>query len=358
VSRTWRWSLVGAFFAVVVVLPLFMPSDYYTHLLILIMMNSVLAMTFIVLLRAGLLNMSTAAFWGIGAYSVAMLTLKLGLSFWVALPASIAIACVVSLAFGAIVARYSGLGFIMPTLIFAFMVPLVFGTFKVFGGYVGLIRIPAPGPIPLPGGAEIAFSSVRSYYYLLLVFAVIVVACILALYRAWTGRAWRALGLSTHLAQSVGVNPFRYRLLGFVIVSAMAALMGVFFAVYSTNIQPGSYGPFKVIYVQMYAILGGIGAPILGPILGAAILTIVPEALRFTKGFEPIITGALIILILIFIPQGIMGLFQGRSAADAMKTLFRAVGRGAAGPPKPATPGESETGAIVGAVENGSEAER
>ena len=342
-SRAWRWSLAGVFLVVVVALPLFMPSDYYTHLLILIMMNSVLAMTFIVLLRAGLLNMSTAAFWGIGAYSTAMLTLKLGLSFWVALPVSIAIAACVGLAFGAIVARYSGLGFIMPTLIFAFMVPLVFGTFKVFGGYVGLIRIPAPGSIPLPGGAEIVFGSVRSYYYLLLVFAVVVVAAILALYRAWTGRAWRALGLSNNLAQSVGINPFRYRLLGFVIVSAMAALMGVFFAVYSTNIQPGSYGPFKVIYVQMYAILGGVVAPILGPIIGAAILTIVPEALRVTGGFEPIITGALIILILIFIPQGIMGLFKGRESSSATTMYARAIGRVAQSRRRAAPPGGTES---------------
>ncbi len=347
-SNAWRWSLSGAFLAAVVVLPLLMPSDYYLHLLVLIVMNSVLAMTFIVLLRAGLLNMSTAAFWGIGAYSAAMLTLKLGLSFWVALPASIAIAALIALAFGAIVSRYSGLGFIMPTLIFAFMVPLIFGTFKVFGGYVGLIRIPAPGAIPLPGGAEITFGSVRSYYYLLLVFAIIVVVCILALYRAWTGRAWRALGLSTNLAQSVGVNPFRYRLLGFVIVSAMAALMGVFFAVYSTNIQPGSYGPFKVIYVQMYAILGGVGSPILGPIIGAAILTIVPEALRGTKGFEPMITGALIILILIFIPQGIMGLFQGRKSSDAIRIFARAIGR-ATPSQRPVVPaGPNSTGLVPG----------
>lgn len=345
-SKTWRWALAGVLLAVVVVLPLVSPSDYYTHLLVLILMNSVLAMTFIVLLRAGLLNMSTAAFWGIGAYSAAMLTLKLGLSFWLALPASVAIATCIALAFGAIIVRYSGLGFIMPTLIFAFMVPLVVGTFKVFGGYVGLIRIPAPGSIPLPGGAEVTFSSVRSYYYLALVFAIVSIVVILAMYRAWTGRAWRALGLSKNLAQSVGINPFRYRLLGFVIVSALAALMGVFFAVYSTNIQPASYGPFKVIYVQMYAILGGIGAPILGPIIGAAILTIIPESLRVTGGFEPMVTGTLIILILIFIPQGIMGLFQGRKSSEALGMFLRAIGRVGPGQRQVAPPGGIGTGAV------------
>ena len=309
---------------VLVALPQFVTNPYYLHLVILIMMNAVLAMTFIILLRAGLLNMSIAAFWGIGAYTSAMLTLKGGLSFWVSLPVSIAISALISMAIGAILVRHAGLGFIIPSLIFAFIVPLVFGTFETFGGHVGLIGVPTPDPIPLPGGAHIVFGTERSYYYLLLVFSAVVVLALLALYRAWTGRAWRALGLSTNLAQSVGINPFRYRLLGFVIVSAMAALMGVFFAAYSSNIQPESYGVFKVIYIQMYAILGGIGAPIVGPIVGAGVFTIIPELLRGIRNFEPIVTGAIIILILIFMPQGILGLVQGwrRSEASAFFAKF------------------------------------
>jgi branched-chain amino acid transport system permease protein len=335
-SRRWKWLIAFVFLAIVIVLPQFITNPYYTHLMILIMMNSVLAMTFIMLLRAGLLNMSMAAFWGIGAYTAGMLTLKGGLSFWVALPTSIAISALVALAIGAILVRHAGLGFIIPSLIFAFIVPLVFGTFKTFGGHVGLIRIPAPNAIPLPGGAQIAFVSETSYYYLLLVFSVIVVMVLLALYRAWTGRAWRALGLSANLAESVSINPFRYRLLGFVIVSAMAALMGVFFAAYSSNIQPESYGPFKAIYIQMFAILGGVGSPIIGPLIGAGILTIIPEALRAVKNFEPMVTGALIILILIFMPQGIIGLIQGRRPGEAWEFLSNAIrGRRRSTPPVP-----------------------
>jgi branched-chain amino acid transport system permease protein len=327
-SRWWKWIAAVVFFLVVIALPQFIHSSYYVHLLILIVMNSVLAMTFILLLRAGLLNMSIAAFWGIGAYSTGMLTLKGGLSFWAALPIAVAIAALVALVFGAILVRHGGLGFIIPSLILAFIVPLVFGTFKVFGGHVGLIRIPAPSAIPLPGGHHITFATEKSYYYLLLVFAVVVVLVLLALYRSWAGRAWRALGLSTNLAQSVSINPFRYRLLCFVIVSAMAALMGVFFAAYSANIQPDTYGPFKAIYVQMYAILGGVGNPIIGPIIGAGILTAIPEALRVVNNFEPMVTGALIILILIFLPQGILGLLQGRRPSDVSDLLRNIIGAG------------------------------
>ena len=102
-SKRLRWSLAIVFLLVVIALPQFISSDYYMHLLIIIMMNAVLAMTFVILLRAGMLNMSIAAFWGIGAYSSAMLTLKGGLSFWASLPLSIIIAACVAALFGAII---------------------------------------------------------------------------------------------------------------------------------------------------------------------------------------------------------------------------------------------------------------
>ena len=323
-SSRWKWMVAVIFLAVVIALPQFVTNSYYVHLMILVMMNAVLAMTFILVLRSGPINMSVAAFWGIGAYASGMLATKAGLSFWVLLPASLVLAALVAFIVGGVLVRNSGLGFIIPSLLLAFIVPLIFGTFQQFGGYVGLIGIPAPGPIPLPGGHHIVFGSERSYYYLLLVFACIVIVAFLALYRAWSGRAWRALGLSSDLAESVGISPFRYRLLAFVIASTAAALMGIFFAQYSTNIAPDSYGPFKAIYVQMYAILGGVGAPIVGPIIGAGILTLIPEALRVTGGFAPIIVGAIIILILVFLPQGVLGFFKGQRAQEMQSELLLA----------------------------------
>ncbi len=84
-------------------------------------------------------------------------------------------------------------------------------------------------------------------------------------------------------------------------------VVGSFYAAYSTALVPGTFGPFKALYVQIYAILGGMGFVLLGPMVGAFILTVVPEFLRFAGGIEPIITGALVILIVIFLPQGLLG---------------------------------------------------
>jgi branched-chain amino acid transport system permease protein len=326
VSRRLQWTLALLFVAVVIVLPLFVHSPYYTHLMILVMMNAVLAMTFVLVLRTGLINISVAGFWGIGAYSSAMLTLKAGMPFWASLPASLVIAGVVALIMGVVMLRAGSLGFIILSLLFGFIVPLVFGTFSVFGGHVGLIGLPTPEAIPLPGGHHIAFGSERSYYYLLFVFSVVLVVGFLALYRAWTGRAWRALGLSSDLAESVGISPFRYRMLAFVVASVAAALMGVFFAHYSANITPDTYGPFKAMYLQMYAVLGGIGFPIIGPLLGAAVFTLIPEVLRPTGEFSSIIVGAMVILILIFLPQGILGLLRGRRGRVLPEEVVAALG--------------------------------
>ena len=100
--------------------------------------------------------------------------------------------------------------------------------------------------------------------------AAISVVVLLAFYAAWTGRTWRAIGYSSKLAESVGVNPFRYRLGAFVLGAVIAALMGAFFAQYQSNILPDTYGPIKTITVQVFAILGGVGFPVVGPLVGAA----------------------------------------------------------------------------------------
>ncbi|MGD0918442.1 MAG: branched-chain amino acid ABC transporter permease [Thermodesulfobacteriota bacterium] len=293
---------------ILLLLPVVVHSPYYIHLLIMVGINAVLAMTFILLFRTGLITIAVAAFWGIGAYASALLTVRLGLSFWLALPASMIITGITAFFFGYFLVRKSGIGFVIQTMVVAFIIPLVFGTFELFGGYVGIYDIPRPKPIVLPFLAAIKFTSKIPYYYLMLFLVLIVILGFSAFYAAWTGRAWRAIGLGPRLAASLGVNIFRYRLIAFVISSAAAGLMGSFYAHYYGSIVPSTFGPFKTIYVHVYAILGGIGFAISGPLIGSLILVIVPEMLRITKEVEPIFTGLLLILLAMFLPDGLFGL--------------------------------------------------
>ncbi len=110
-------KLIGLVVTVIIValVPLVVKSPYYIHLLIMVGINAVLAMTFILLLRTGLIILAIASFWGIGAYESALLSMRLDLSFWLALPVSTIITGIVALFVGCILVRNSGLGFIIPT---------------------------------------------------------------------------------------------------------------------------------------------------------------------------------------------------------------------------------------------------
>lgn len=293
---------------VLVLLPLVVRSPYYLHLLIMAAMNTVLAMTFVFLLRTGLITIAVAAFWGIGAYASALLAVKLHLSFWFALPLSTVITGVVACLVGYIVVRRAAFSFIIQTLVFSFIIVLVFGNFDVFGRYAGIFDIPRPDPVPLPFLGWVAFTSKTPFYYLMLVLLAIVVLAFSTFYAAWSGRACRAIALSPRLAESLGVDLFRYRLLAFVVASSASGLMGSFFAHYYGSVVPSTFDAIKTINVQVYAILGGIGFALLGPAIGSLVMTTVPEMLRITKEVEPVFTGLLVILLAMFLPDGLLGL--------------------------------------------------
>lgn len=310
---------------ILLLVPVVVRSPYHMHLLIMVGINAVLAMAFIFLLRTGLITLAIAAFWGIGAYSSALLAVRLGLPFWLALPASALITAIIAFCIGYLLVRNPGFGFIILTIAFGMAIVLVFGTFDFFGGYVGIINIPRPEPITIPFLAPIEFSRVSktAYYYLMLFLVLIVVLAFYAFYASSAGRAWRAIGLSPHLAESLGVNLFKYRLTAFIISSTAAGLMGSFYAHYMESLVPNAFNVLKTIYAHVYAILGGIGFAISGPVVGALIMTISPELLREFQEFEPIFTGLLLILLVLFLPNGLLGLISSRRPARPSESIAR-----------------------------------
>jgi branched-chain amino acid transport system permease protein len=293
-------------------IPVRVHSPYYMHLIIFTGMNAILAMTFIMMLRTGLISLGIAAFWGIGAYASAALVLKAELSFWVALPAATLITAMIAWAIGFLLVRNPGFSFLILTTIIGMLVVLVFGNIKWLGGFTGIEYIPPPDPLDIPFLAPILFTSKIPYFYLMLALFLLVCISFRALYTSSIGRAWMAIGLNPHLAGSIGVNVFRYRLIAFVIASTVTGLEGSFYAHYIGSINPHAFNIFKTIHIHIYAILGGIQFVFLGPIIGTFIMTFVPESLRIAKEIEPILTGALLILLTIFLPGGILSLLDLR----------------------------------------------
>jgi branched-chain amino acid transport system permease protein len=332
-ERRSRRCLRGVVFAAMVVLlslaPLVVRSPYHLHLLIMAGMNIVLSMTFVLMFRTGLISLAIAAFWGIGAYASTLLVMRGGISFWVAMPLSGAIVGGIAFLLGCLLVRNAGFAFLLLTSVVGMLAVTVFGNIRWLGGYQGIDAIPAPDPITIPWIGTLVFDSKPPFYYLMLFLLLFTIVVFSTMYRAWTGRAWIAIDLKPQLAAAVGVNVFRYRLLAFVIASVVAGYMGSFYAHYIGAVIPDAFDIFVTIYVHVYAILGGLLFPILGPAVGAVIMTLVPEFLRITKEMEPIITGFLIILIILFLPDGLMSLTGFRKGSPsaigrAVQNLFRA----------------------------------
>jgi branched-chain amino acid transport system permease protein len=164
-------------------------------------------------------------------------------------------------------------------------------------------------PIKLPFLPQIEFESKTSFYYLILAIFSFVTLAFKAFYSSWAGRAWQSIGLNANLAKSLGINVYRYRLLSFVVGSAAAGLAGSFYAHYYGAIAPTTFDLFKTIHIHIYAILGGIGFPILGPIVGSLFMIVIPELLRVAEEIEPVYTGLILILVVIFLPNGLLSLF-------------------------------------------------
>ena len=295
--------------AVGLLIPFFITSSYQLHLIIMLFINVVLAMSFSMLISTGLITIGAASFWAIGAYTSAILVLNYDLSFWIALPLATLVTGLVALALGAVIVRTPGVAFVVQTMVVNMIVVQALGQIEYLGGWGGILGIPTPDPI-----GTLRFSSKVNSYYLALFLLLIIVLAFAALYSSRIGRAWSAIRLNPRLAQSLGINLFRYRLIAFVISAMASGVVGSFYAHYFGTIEPGTFSVFKSIYVQIYGILGGLNFFIMGPIVGAFIMTLLPEFLRIGKEIEPILTGAILVLLVIFLPGGILSFPEKLSA--------------------------------------------
>jgi len=283
-------------------------SPYYIHIFIISGIYSILTMGFLMQLRVGLISLGVAAFWGIGAYTSAILTTRLGFPFWLSFSSSGIITAVMAFGIGFIIVRPAGISFLIMTLALNFIFVHVMGTtyVELFGGWGGITGIPHPTLfIPFFGSLELV--SKNSYYYMMLFLLLLTIFVFYNIYHSRAGRAFDTIGETPTLSASIGINVFRYRLVAFVIANFFSGLAGSFYAHYQCFLVPEAFDFWKSIYLQIYSILGGVSYLILGPIVGSAIATIVPEILRFTGLLEPIFYGILILIFVLFLPAGIVG---------------------------------------------------
>jgi branched-chain amino acid transport system permease protein len=259
---------------------------------------------------AGQVSLAQAAFMGIGAYTSALLTMA-GWHWILAAPAAMALCFVIGLALGypALRVQHHFLAFV--TLAFNTLVFLVLRNEEwLTGGSLGLVGIMRPSFLGFDTMPQIHF-----YYFTLVVF-LIVAALFWGLVRSPWGRAFRALRENPIRANSLGVDIRRMTLLAFAIGSSLGGLAGALAAPLVQFIDPPAFSLVHSLKILLMVVVGGSGY-FLGPILGAGLVIVMPEFLRFTEGYYLMIYAATVLILMIFCPAGLIGL--GKRIASRFK---------------------------------------
>jgi branched-chain amino acid transport system permease protein len=264
----------------------------------------------------------------LGAYSSALLSMRLGMPVWLTILVGGLFAAAVALLLSYPILRTKGVYFSVLTFLVAEIFRLaMWYTPSLSGGPAGLSKIPPPGAINLLGITSITFTTKSSYYCLL---AVVVLLSLLVLFRVERslGFTWMAIRQNDELAESVGINVRGHKLVAFVVGCFFAGIAGGIFAHFMhllTTDATAMFGMLTSIYVAIYMVAGG-EARMAGPIVGAVVLTLAPEVARPLKEYQPIVFGALVIFIMFFMRQGIIALpyylrlWWGRTVGATGKT--------------------------------------
>jgi branched-chain amino acid transport system permease protein len=290
-------------------------NAYYLQVLTFIGINTLLAVSLNMLMGyAGQISLGHAAFYGIGAYATAILTVHYGFSPWLALPAAIATAMIVAYLVGMPTLKLSGYYLAMGTLGFGMIVHILFREWSgVTGGASGFVGIP-----PLEIG-PVSFVSGTNYLYLVWGAVLFTIILCRRIIDSRIGRALRAIHDGEKAAAAVGVDTRKLKLQIFVFSAAFAALAGFLYAHFVYFISPGTFDFITSVRIVTMVVIGGM-ASIWGSILGAALLTLLPEWLHAFSEFEMIVYGLILMLVMIFLPRGltrgILSLFERFRRSD------------------------------------------
>jgi len=304
------------FLAIVVAWPILLSSQpYILRTSVLVLLYVVLALSLnLVVGFAGQLSMGHSAFYAIGAYTTAILTVSFGVSFWIALVASAVVAGIFGLLLGIPTLRLKGDYLAITTIGFAEILRLVLINWtKVTRGPAGIPGIPSPSLFGLVINNNIG------YFYLALVLVMVTIFISHRLSNSRLGRGLIAVKDDEIAAEAMGINSAFLKILAFTLGAALAGIAGSFFASFIHYVNPDNFTYAESVAILTMVVLGGIGS-IPGVVLGATILTIIPEALRDIASYRYAIYGILLILMMIIRPQGMIGVNSLRGGAQNENT--------------------------------------
>ncbi|RJQ67040.1 MAG: branched-chain amino acid ABC transporter permease [Desulfobacteraceae bacterium] len=299
--------LYGLVFVFALFLPLYVPDAYIFQIVIMsfIFAIAVSGMNLIIG-YTGQASLAHGAFFGFGAYGVAIMT-KAGISFWLALPAAAVISALIGLVIGPPALRTRGSYFAIVTLAFGVVVWVVAGNWvEVTGGHNGIFGIPRPSPIPIPFIGEIEFFDQTYQYYLVLTFLLLTLFVLHRVIYSIFGLTFMAIRNNEPLADAVGINTFTTKLIAFVTANFFAGLAGGLYASILGAVSPSAASYALTFNFLIFLILGGMAA-LSGSVVGAFAIPIIMEFLQDMGHFRLLIFGALLVVTIIYFPRGFVG---------------------------------------------------
>nr|WP_309504379.1 branched-chain amino acid ABC transporter permease [uncultured Roseovarius sp.] len=309
--RAHRRSALVLGIVVVLTFPFFMQgSSYALHLLIIAQLYSVLALALNFQLgSANIPNFATGASYGIGAYTSALLALNFGISFWLTLPVAAVVATLFGflLGFPSMRTRESYLALV--TIAFGIVVHQLLNNFDWTGGPNGLVGIPAPSifghsfmsPIEIFG---LRLPSQANFYYLSAALVGLSILSAKWLHESRVGLAWNALRSDEIAARCQGINVVWFKMLAFGVDAFLAAFAGTIYAFYVSYISPDNFTFLVSVTIMTMVIVGGMDNT-LGVIVGALLLTLLPEKLRIFDDYRLLFVSVVVIAFLLLRPQGL-----------------------------------------------------
>lgn len=251
---------------------------------------------------AGQMSIGQAAFYGIGAYTAAILMTKLGMTFWMVLPLAAVVCFVIGLALGFPALRVQHHYLAFATLGFNVLVFLVMRNEEsLTGGTFGIANIPRPALFGY------SLDGALPFFYFAYVSLIALAAVLWWLLRSPWGRAFAALRDNPIRAESTGVNITAYTLLAFAIGAACAGIGGVYLSALVNFIEPGQFHLSVSLMMLLAVIVGGSGR-FFGPVLGSVVVVLLPEWLRFLQDWYLAIFGFAVIVLMVFLPGGLLSL--------------------------------------------------
>mgnify|MGYP001625440189 CR=1 FL=1 len=304
-SMALSWAKIALTAAVLVIVPLLSPNDYIQQIINMIGIYVILGTGINILTGyTGLLSLGQAAFFGIGAYTTALLNTRAGQPFLVCLLASIALTAVCGLVLAIPALKVKGPYLALLTQGFGEIVRIVMINWTpVTNGTAGILQIQSPSILGF------SFDTLTRYYYLIVVFAAIGLLYQSILIRSRTGRAFIAIREDSEAAELTGINVTTYKIRSFVLSAIYCAVAGTLYAMMIRYVSPDTFVSNTSSVILWTAIVGGFGTTV-GPIIGGIVMQVLPEVLRFCGNWRLGIYGIILLIVILKFPGGLYPYIQ------------------------------------------------